>query len=175
MSPRSTRGSDAVAQLKSDLGSDIKERGPQAQDELTAEGTYEPTADEAKTMLEAVRKRADGWRNGIGATFTLILASLAIKPGEGFMKYTGDTRTALMAVLGLSIASALAGLLLLVRAANGPSWLTELVGPDATPERYLHRVAGARQDMRRGQLAWGLSLVLFCIAVGVTWFSASPT
>ncbi|CAN7314301.1 hypothetical protein [Knoellia sp. LjRoot47] len=175
MGPANRDGAAAVERLKSDLGADIKERGGTAKDEVAADGTYQPTADEARTMLEVVRKRADGWRNGIGATFTLILASLAIKPGEGFMKYTGDTRTALMIVLGLSIASALAGLLLLVRAANGPSWLTELAGPAATPERYLQRVAGAREDMRRGQLAWGLALALFAIAVGITWFSPLPT
>ena len=125
-------------------------------------------------MLEAVRKRADGWRNGIGATFGLILASLAIKPGEGFMKYTGDTRTLLMLLLGASLASALVGLFLLVNAANGPTWLTELVGDQASAQRYLRRFVGARRDLRRGQFAWGVSLFLFCAAVAVTWFVAAP-
>lgn len=175
MGPVGKDGLEAVERLKSDLGAEISERGTEARKKLPANGKYEPTADEAQKMLEVVRKRADGWRNGIGATFALILASLAIKPGDGFMKYTGDTRTALMTVLGLSITSALVGLLLLVRAANGPSWLTELVGPTATPERYLRRAAGARNDMRLGQLAWAASLVLFCIAVAITWFSPLPT
>lgn len=39
----------------------------------------------AKSALEATRKRAEGWRNGAAATLALVLASLAIKPGDGLM------------------------------------------------------------------------------------------
>jgi len=162
-------GGAAIEKLKREIGDEIAERGVGRDAE-----PYEPTVDEAKAMLEAVRKRADGWRNGVGATFTAILASLAIKPGEGFMKYTGDTRTQLMLLLGLSLASGLTALLLLVKAANGPTWLTELVGPDATPGRYLARVAGARRDLESGRWAWAASLTLFCLAVALTWKTGTP-
>lgn len=158
--------------LTTQIRAEVKSR-PQQLPPINAD-TYEPTKDEAEAMLTAVRKRADGWRSGLAATVALVLASLAIKPGDGFMRYTGDTRTQLMLLLGGSIVSALAGLLFLVKAANGPTWLTDLVGPTATPRRYIARAAGARSDLRRGQFVWMFSLVLFCTAVAVTWFAALP-
>ncbi|EAP97108.1 hypothetical protein JNB_16524 [Janibacter sp. HTCC2649] len=182
-SAKGDRADQSVAKLKDEINAALARDGVDrdapvagaapAGGGLTPQQTR-PTSEEAKAMLEAVRKRADGWRNGIGATFTLILASLAIKPGEGFMKYTGDTRSLLMFLLAASLASALVGLFLLVNAANGPTWLTELLGDQANAHRYLRRVVGARRDLRRGQCAWGLSLLLFCLAVAVTWWVGAP-
>jgi hypothetical protein len=134
----------------------------------------DPTVEQAKAMLDAVRKRADGWRNGVAGTFAVILASLAIKPGEGFMKYEGDTRKLLMVLIGLSLSSALFSLYRLVRAANGPTWLAELTGAEATNARFLRRAAGARADLQLGQFAWWVSLLSFSVAVGVTWFAELP-
>lgn len=128
----------------------------------------------AKAQLDGIRKRAEGWRSGVAGTFTLILASLAIKPGEGFMKYEGTTQTVLACLLGSSIAISLIGLLLLVRSANGPSWLEELSGEDASEARYLRRARGAYLDFVLGRFAWALALVLFVIAVGVTWVVEPP-
>lgn len=173
----STGTDTAVAALVKEINTDLERAEVDENAPVSGSATPagpRPTPDEAKAMLEAVRKRADGWRNGIGATFTLILASLAIKPGDGFMKYTGDTRTMLMWLLGLSILSALIGLLLLVNAANGPVWLTELVGAQASTRRYLRRYIGAQADLRRGQVAWALSLLLFCAAVAATWLTDPP-
>ena len=92
---------------------------------------------EARAQLDAVRRRAEGWRNGVGATFTLILATLALKPGEGFMAYEGWTKLCLGLLLGASVLLSLVALLLLVRAANGPGWLKELSGHQATADRHL--------------------------------------
>ncbi|WP_191563724.1 hypothetical protein [Janibacter melonis] len=152
------------------MSEELAERG----EVLIGTTTYEPSVQEAEAMLQAVRKRADGWRNGVGATLTLVLASLAVKPGEGFMKYTGDTRVALMLLIGGSLVSALVALFLLVNAANGPTWLRELVGHEATPQRYLRRVVGARRDLRVGQGLWVVSLLLFCGAVLATWLTPLP-
>ncbi|NHA67633.1 hypothetical protein [Phycicoccus flavus] len=122
----------------------------------------------AKAKLEAVRTRADGWRNGVAGTFTLVLASLAIKPGEGFMKYQGVPRYVLMVLLTASLGAALVSLFRMVRAANGPTWLSEL-DADASARRWDIRTAAARHDLQRGRLLWMVSLALFCLAVGVSW------
>lgn len=60
------------------MSEELAERG----EVLIGTTTYEPSVQEAEAMLQAVRKRADGWRNGVGATLTLVMASLAVKPGE---------------------------------------------------------------------------------------------
>ncbi|MEX1909763.1 hypothetical protein L6241_15895 [Janibacter sp. Y6] len=60
------------------MSEELAERG----EVLIGTTTYEPSVQEAEAMLQAVRKRADGWRNGVGATLTLVLASPAVKPGE---------------------------------------------------------------------------------------------
>lgn len=173
-----TVSDEALTELKKEITRAIGERAGRSagkSDERTAQkAPYEPTAEEAKVMLDAVRKRAEGWRGGLAATVGLVLASLAIKPGDGFMKYTGDVRTVLMVLLALSLSSALVGLFLLVKAANGPTWLFELVGPQATADAYLKRVVGARRDLGRGQVAWVLALLLFSVAVAVTWFAGTP-
>lgn len=131
-------------------------------------------AEEAKAQLDAVRKRAEGWRNGVSATFGLILATLAIKPGEGFMKYEGDPQVVLRILVGASVLLSLAALVLLVRAANGPGWLKELTVAEGTKARYEARAAGAYFDFWCGRWAWALSLFLFLAAVTVTWFVEPP-
>lgn len=123
----------------------------------------------AKASLEATRKRAEGWRSGAAATLALVLASLAVKPGEGLMKYTGGTRYLLMALVAVSVLCALLSIYRLLRAANGPTWLVDL--PDAAPAvRYYRRLAGARLDLQLGQWLWLASVAFFTIAVAVTWF-----
>lgn len=128
----------------------------------------------AAEQLEAIRKRAEGWRSGVAATFTLILATLAIKPGEGFMKYEGWLEKALGALIGASVLISLAGLLLLIRAANGPSWLQVLSSAEKTEERYLSRARGAYLDFVLGRAAWALALALFLAAVVLTWLHDPP-
>lgn len=122
----------------------------------------------AKDALEATRKRAEGWRNGAAVTLGLAIGALAIKPGEGLMKFGGGTRCALMVLVGLSILAALNSIYRLLRAANGPAWLLEL--PDDAPaHRWIRTTAGARLDLQVGQYLWIASVVLFSAAVAVTW------
>ena len=128
----------------------------------------------AKKQLDAVRKRAEGWRNGVSVTFGLILATLAIKPGEGFMLYEGTTQVVLRWLVGLSVLLSLAALMLLIRSAHGPGWLKELSGAEATAERFEARARGAYFDFWCGRWAWALSLALFIAAVTVTWFVEPP-
>lgn len=138
-------------------------------------GVDEGTADDearrewAKSALEATRKRAEGWRNGATATLALVLASLALKPGEGLMKYQGDIRTVLMLLVGASVVCALLAAYRMTRAANGPGWLLEL-SPEAPADDWIRRIAGARLDLQVGQQLWIASIILFSGAVGVTWF-----
>lgn len=128
----------------------------------------------AKKQLDAVRKRAEGWRNGVSVTFGLILATLAVNPGEGFMQYDGGTEVTLRWLLGLSVALSLASLTLLIRSAHGPGWLKELSGPEATRQRFEARARGAYFDFWCGRWAWAVSLALFITAVAVTWFVELP-
>lgn len=146
----------------------------QAARDLTRASSSRGDALAARKQLDAVRRRAEGWRNGVSVTFGLILASLAIKPGEGFMLYEGTTEVVLRWLVGLSVLLSLAGLMLLVRAAHGPGWLKELTGAEATAARFEARARGAYFDFWCGRWAWAWSLVLFIAAVTLTWFVDPP-
>lgn len=74
-----------------------------------------------------------------------------------------------MALVGASVVCSLLAVYRMLRAANGPAWLLELP-PDAPSQRWISRVAGARLDLQVGQQLWVASVVMFSLAVGVTWF-----
>ena len=162
------------ATYNDDDDQDTGNRDDPAATQATDNNNDDAATQAAMDQLAGVRKRAEGWRNGIAGTFTLILASLAIKPGEGFMKYEGGTQILLAWLLGLSVLISLASLLLLIRAANGPSWLQELFGAEANRDRYLKRAQGAYLDFVTARVLWAVALALFMAAVGVTWFVEPP-
>lgn len=130
------------------------------------------SAEQAKALLDSVRKRAEGWRTGVAATLGLSFATVAIKgPGEGIAKFD-DTQTLGLAVaIGVALVTGLVSLYFLLRAANGPTWL-DMRGPLLTPDahRYLRRARGAAYDLRWGQLLWAVSLAVFVGTTAVSWF-----
>jgi hypothetical protein len=130
------------------------------------------TAEQAKALLDSVRKRADGWRTGVAATLGLSFATVAIKgPGEGIAKFSGHQTLGLAVAVGVALATGLVSLYFLLRAANGPTWL-DMRGPllQADAHRYLRRARGAAYDLKWGQLLWAVSLAVFIGTTAVSWF-----
>lgn len=129
--------------------------------------------DVAKEALKAVRERADGWRAGVATSLALGIGSMTIKgKDDGIGGFEGGEQVALLVLLGLSIVAALLSLWWFLRAAHGPSWLDSTIRQLAgtyDAERYCARAAGAARDLRKGQLAWLGSLVLYCATVVGIW------
>jgi len=128
----------------------------------------------AKAALDAVRKRADGWRNGTATVLGLVFATLAIKkPGDTVGAFDGPNRNAITAFIVVSAGVGLMSLFLLLRAANGPSRMDTSIKDFARARdalRFLGRAEAASKDLRWGQILFFVALVLFAVAVGLTWY-----
>ena len=129
------------------------------------------TADGAKLALEAVRKRAEGWRNGVAASTALIFAVLSVKD-EGIAKFGNESLVILAVAAAVTVVVALGSLYKMLRAANGPSWLDTRISDLSKPydaKRYLVRAGGAAHDLKWGQRFWVGSVVGFMAVVLLTW------
>jgi hypothetical protein len=130
--------------------------------------------DVAKNALDEVRKRAEGWRTGTATVLGLVFATLAIKkPGDTVGAFDGWNRHAITAFIVLSTGVGLASLFLILRAANGPSWLDTRIKDFARARgamRFLGRAEAASKDLRWGQILFFVALALFAVAVGLTWY-----
>lgn len=130
--------------------------------------------DVARDALDAVRKRADGWRNGTAAVLGLVFGTLVIKkPGETVGAFAGWDRAVIAGFIGLSFVVGLVSLFCILRAANGPSRLDTRIKDFAGARgalRFLGRAEGASKDLRMGQILFFVAVTLFAVAVGLTWF-----
>lgn len=134
----------------------------------------EITVDVAKNALDAVRKRADGWRNGTATVLGLVFATLVIKkPADTIGAFDGGDRILLTALIAASLVTGLASLFFVLRAANGPSRLDTRIKDFAQARgtlRFLGRAEGASKDLRCGQILFFVALALFAVSVGLTWY-----
>lgn len=125
----------------------------------------------AKAALEAVRKRAEGWRTGVATSTALIFAVLSVKD-EGIAKFENGSLLLLIVVALVTLAVAMASLFKMLRAANGPSWLDSRISDLNKPydaKRYLIRAAAAAHDLELGQRFWFGSVCGFTLLVILSW------
>ena len=152
--------------------------------------------------LADVRKAAENWRTGLGALLAILVAVLFIEGKQSLDEIGSTLLQVLLAVLLLTSAfAALYGAYRAVRAANGvpsdeyagndDSALMRLVdrGKDKLPERWLrtpddpaeYETVGAWRhafvqlavnDLRHAKVATITSLLLFAVAVLITWVAS---
>lgn len=134
---------------------------------------------DARAILESVRKRAEGWRNGVAASLALSFATLAIKkPGDGVGGFEVGWRIAMTVGIALAIGLGFLGLWYLLRAAHGPSWLDMRLrdrGRAYDSARYLRRAFAASKDLGRGIGLWIASVAVFALIVGASWYLPPAT
>ncbi|MEU1472162.1 hypothetical protein ABZ434_28555 [Streptomyces sp. NPDC005761] len=120
-------------------------------------------------QLAAVRKQAEGWRNGLTALTGLVGVVFVLKGRESVAGMAGPWRWTAAALLVLAFALLLAGALAAVRAAHGRlghgTWLTGDVLLTAVLDE-VERTQDVLTAARRCSVA-GLTAVVAAIAV--TW------
>ena len=152
----------------------------------------------AAEVLAVVRKRAADWRDSTAGVLAVITAALVITdvsgsigPLDQWLKITCAASLAGSALLGLS------SLYLVIRAANGPSWLDvritdargrvphlsfETQGKTIEQEvnsalvvRDLRRAGAAAYDLWWAQRTLALSSLIFILIVAATWAGSPGT
>lgn len=123
-------------------------------------------------VLEAVRARAGGWLSGVSASLGLSFATVAIStPGEGVAAYDILPKGILTALVLVALVLGGLSLNFLLKAAHGPDWLDVITARLApSTEKSRTRAIAATADLRRGKACWLLSVIMFVVAVGYTWW-----
>lgn len=131
------------------------------------------TLDEATSALDATRKRAEGWRTGSASLVAMIVASLALRPGTGWVTvFSGPKLYVLTGLIAFSLVLAMASMWFTLRAANGPFSLDAKICDYRRPHdvpRIFNRATSAAFELKVGQGLLWFGVLVFAITVFATW------
>lgn len=133
----------------------------------------ELTLAQSEETLVATRKRAEGWWTGSASLMALIVASLALRSGSGWMtEFSGKQLHAISIAVAVALGLALGSMWLTLRAANGPYRLDTRTRDYYTPhdgKQIFKRAHGAATNLLWGQVMLWAGVLVFCLAAFASW------